>query len=41
MEECLVAAEGYMQDVMENILQSPPMKEEHSEVQVSHLDILI
>ena len=41
MEECLVAAEGFMQDVMENILQSPAMKEQHSEVQVCHLDTLI
>ena len=41
MEECLVAAEGCMQDVVANILQAPPVKEEHSKVQVCHLDILI
>ena len=41
MEECLVAAEGCMQDVVGNILQAPPVKEEHSKVQVCHLDILI
>ncbi|MXQ82510.1 hypothetical protein E5288_WYG009738 [Bos mutus] len=33
MEECLVAAEGCMQDVVGNILQAPPVKEEHSKVQ--------
>ena len=30
-----------MQDVMEDIPQSPPVKEEHNKAQICHLDALI